>query len=592
MPTETPGLTHLVGWMGIAPETWGERARLLLKVPGVKPAQKPLPSGWLVPRNVVLAGTRGASLADYSEGLEGSEPWEYRAPSGLELHGHQMAAVAFVCGCVPTDEGCLIGGKAGSGKTIIALQSTMLSDPNWGTTAFGPLLIVGTKRARSAWVGPNADPAKHYGLSVEPLETEVYDEEKLKRHRALFIHYDVLDAWKSALYHLLQPKWIIFDESHHLAHATSLRSGAAKYMSLCPSVQRRVLLTGSPIPNKRADLYHQLVVAQPRQWGANDNLFLESYCGRRWTISDMGTEYPVDDEENVSDDAIRELRARLAGVLLRFDAEVEGLPDLEVERVELNLDDTELAANIRRAMRDFAKYLRSIGQMPAAETLTITIGGRELTLSAKDQMSEGWRLKALTTVIGLLSEYKARRAVPVLLELLKHEEKLVVFTWRVAPADGLYHALRDEFQVATYGPLDGRMDQEERQSQAEAFARHEGQAVCVATIGGAGESVNELSAARVGLAVDLHYQPAAIGQMVSRLHRDGGPHRKIKFIFLIVRNTIDEELMAQFEAKVEAAKRTLVGEGNVRLADIDVDPMDTPTLDGLWSSLQRIPTDD
>lgn len=589
MPTETPGLVHLVGWMGIEPGAWSERATLLLKIPGVKPAQKPYTTGWLIPQNVAQAGLRGAALRDYGCDWHSAEPWECHTPSGVELHGHQLCAVDFVLQCKPADEGCIIGGKAGSGKTIIALHSTMLSDPSWGTPSFGPLLIVGTKRARAAWVGPNADPARNYGLSVEPLETETFNEEKLRRHRCFFIHYDVLDAWKSAIYHLLKPRWLVFDESHHLAHATSLRSGAAKFVSLCPSVQRRVLLTGSPIPNKRADLYHQLVVAQPRQWGPHDNAFLESYCGRRWVVSDLGTEYPVDDEENVSDEAIRELRARLAGVLLRFDAEVEGLPDLEIEKVVLTLDDSELAAKIRLAMRDFAKYLRSIGQMPAAESITVSIGGRDLTLTARDQMGEGWRLKALSLVIGMLSEYKAGKALPIILDHLKREQKLAVFTWRVAPADWLYHEL--ENHVATYGPLDGRMDQDMRQAQAETFAAEQGPAVCVATIGGAGESVNELSAARVGLAVDLHFQPAAIGQMVSRLHRDGGPHRKVKFVFLIVRDTVDEELMAQFEAKVAAAKRTLVGEDNVHLADIDVDAMDVPTLDTLWSSLQRIPTD-
>jgi SNF2 family DNA or RNA helicase len=588
------GVVRVVGWMGLEEAAWQRHLAQLERLPGARQldGKTPETTGWLVPLNVVKAGTRGALLSTYPAVPRST-------PGGLQLHEHQCRAVSFLLACTPEDEGGIVGGKDGAGKTIIALESVLVEAQPQHPSRWPKTLIIGTMRSRSAWVGPAADPAKQYGLSVEPLESETFDQTQLARHRIVFIHYDILEAWQSPLFHIFKPEYLIFDELHHLCHPNAHRSEAARFLSECATIKKRIGLTGSPIPNRRSDLYHALAVIQPRQWGKRSDSFLQAYCGRKWVVSEGNKEYPVEDEDNVTDEAINELRARLAGVLLRFgETEVQGLPDLDIERCEITLDDSPEAKQIRLAHRDFGKYLRSTGALPD-EGMTIRIGGTELRLAKRDQLGQGWRLQALSVIIGLLSEYKAKVALDLVLRALEHHHHVVVFTWRVGPAKALHQKLRELAETSgygglgIYGPLDGDMPQEERQKEAQAFAKDSGAAVCVATIGGAGESVNELSAASLGIAVDLHWQPHALGQMVSRLHRDGGPHSRVKFTFIVCKGTLDEELLEQFEQKVKAQKRTVPGESvGFSLVNIKEDASEVPTLDSLWATLQAIPDEE
>jgi len=541
--TILPPRQRIIGASGISEEQARRQLESLLQVPGVEykvDTRIPANTGYYLPRSLHTAGQLGAGLLDYPEDV--TLP---ACPlSGRPLRPHQLRTVAFIRAITPWTEGAIVGADAGCGKTISTLQAFWLDQ-----FAARPVVICGTKKTRGAWVGETRDPAVHYGLSIQPLETETPDLAMLGRHRWFFIHYDILPYWWSAIQATLKPAALVFDESHHLSHPSAQRSGAALSLSRASSVERRVLLTGNPMPNERRDLYAQLAVAQPRQWGWKPDQFWSRYCGMRYeVVGESGQTVPNFDESRVSDEAIVELRARLAGTLLRYTKDVcSGVPSLRIIARDVELDDPEVLADYRAAQRDIASYLRGKGVLPD-ESAKITFGGITLELS-KHELAHGMgKARAYTVLIGLLSAHKARKAVDFALEQLQGASHVVIFTQRVAPAKNAARLLTER-GAPVFGPITGEMAQDERETVAAAFAKAE-RGVCVATMGAAGESINELSIASRGVMVDLDWRPYTLMQAISRLQRDGSAHREVQFIFPICRGTIDEEMLNLLEAKV------------------------------------------
>jgi len=560
----------------------------LSQIPGVEYQMRPLATsatGWYIPLNLLHAGEYGSVLTDYVP-----EPRDI-APSGRKLLRHQARAVTFIRQVTPEMEGCILGAAAGCGKTTSVLQSAMLDG-----YFRQPVLVIGTNTSRAAWCGDDADPWKHYGLCVTPLFGEKPDQAWLAQCLActaadhwFFIHYDILPHWQPILFSMLRPTLVIVDESQHLAHARSRQSLAAMAIVRSAATLRRVLLSGTPIPNKRPNLWHQLAVAQPRQWGWYSAQFETRYCGMYLGgANEQGDEIRLYDEERVLPVHMRELQSRLAGVLLRYEKEqAEGsVPALRVHQHRIGIDDPAVAELYNSAVRDTPEFLRRQGTSPG-ETITVKLGNTEVRLTKNDLAPGATKLVCLNILIGILSEYKAKQSVQLVLDLWRKSGYVVAFTWRrdgaKALADGLFasHAVLDMTAPLVYGPMDGAMKQSDRQKLAQQFAETGG--IMVATMGAAGESINELAVAPVGVAVDLHWQPATVIQMVSRLQRMNSPHQSIDMHFVVCKNTLDEQLVAQLVDKIMSASATVPGEtaGNylVDLApDRSIQPLDIDAL--------------
>ena len=219
--------------------------------------------------------------------------------------------------------------------------------------------------------------------------------------------------------------------------------------------------------------------------------------------------------------------------------------------------------------------------------LLLAFNEEAISLSKNDLAPGATKLVCLNILIGILSEYKAKQSVQLVLDLWRKSGYVVAFTWRrdgaKALADGLFasHAVLDMTAPLVYGPMDGAMKQSDRQKLAQQFAETGG--IMVATMGAAGESINELAVAPVGVAVDLHWQPATVIQMVSRLQRMNSPHQSIDMHFVVCKNTLDEQLVAQLVDKIMSASATVPGEtaGNylVDLApDRSIQPLDIDAL--------------
>lgn len=573
-----PGRVRLV-------ETRDERQfKSIQEIPGVYyykgNKRKKITAGWYLPQNLIDMGNFPGLLQGYSgDDISGLTP-----TLECTLRPHQRQAVAFIRNVTAQREGCILGADMGLGKTVATLQSLHLDN-----LLDQPGVICGPLPAAAAWCGPNTDATKHFGIEVKLLRGKKEPKlEQLANLQYCFINYDILPAWYIWVCANLKPAWVIFDECHLLMSHTAQRSEAAYKLSHWHSIERRIGLTGTPIPKNRLDLWNQLRIVQPRQWDESKHRFGLRYCGARKEFAsgceDEEREFWIYDGE--SNDT--ELRARLAGVLLRYTRyEVQGaLPELTRNAHRLQFTARQLEDYIA-ASHDIVGYLSNKGELRVG-TSTVTWGNKKIKLKASETAPKGLRLRAISTLIGLLSDLKAVAAAQLAVSKLEIHKHIVIFAWRRAAAKLIADTLRANAAFGRKGPLilgpiDGSMKQKERQFQAMEFARYP-YSIYVATLGAAGIAINELAAGSCVIFSDLHWNTSVLTQAESRLHRDGSPHRQIEANYLVVDGTIDDLLIQHLSMKADAAAAinpndqvgvNLVGDLNCNSGTTTDDSLDT-----------------
>jgi len=530
-----------------------QRFQLLCGIPGVvshEVKRSPEDTGWFVPQSLADMGQFPATIGEYPP-----DPQDV-TPSGLHLHRYEARAVTCCRQVTAQREGMMIAGDPGLGKSIIALHALHLDG-----YLQRPGLIIGPNIAKGVWCDEDSDAFQHYGLRVTALEgVKNIDTELLKTQTTVFCHYELLHAWQAWIVGILRPAWMLIDESHFLTNQKAQRSRAAQQVTLLASIERRYALTGTPLPNTRMDLWCQLSIVQPRQWGPNSFAYGIRYCGGHREEVDEGGQgghWLFDGESNDI-----ELKARLAGTFLRFTTEEvqNELPPMERHVIEADCRDAQLLDEYSLAQRDISGYLKQRRELPT-ELATLKIGNATVELKKEDHKAGAVRLVCLSTLIGILSKMKQEPALRAIDDIMQVHDRLVVFTWRVSTAEWLHAKLSALLKSggriggkcpAICGPVHGEMPMSERKELARVFAGLK-QSIFVATMGSAGTSINSLSAASACLLVDLHWNTVALQQAEKRVYRDGTKAAKIDIYYLVLRQTVDDMFLEKIKEKATRA---------------------------------------
>jgi SNF2 family DNA or RNA helicase len=543
-PTAWTGSCRLVG---CASDVQFSR---LQTIPGVwsrDSKKRPELNGWYLPTSLIEKGRHPANLNDYPEET-------YRqAPSGLYLQRHQLRSVTFLRRVSPEREGALLVAEMGLGKTNSALHALWLDG-----YLQRPGIVIAPKIARGVWCDEDSDAKRHYNLTIQPLEgVKALDPSVLSQHYCFFCNYEILSSWQTWIFHRLRPAWLIADEIHYCIHQKAQRAQAARELSLCSSIERRIGLTGTPIPNERMDLWSQLAVVQPRQWGTTKHFFGLRYCRGERMTEEQGGHWDYSGESHNE-----ELRARLAGTFLCYMTEdiSDELPPMRRHILEVSIADNPLASEYSAAQRDVSAYLKS--KNPDGNTSEVLkIGSHELKLSKNDRKPGAARLVCLTTLIGIISEMKRYGTLGAIQTILGQHNRLVVFSLRRKTAKWVYEQLIAHLhqggtisgkRPVVYGPVHGEMPMATRKLLAEQFAKDHC-SIYVATIGGAGTSINTLSAASSMLMVDLHWNTTSLRQAEKRVHRIGCTAPQVDIYYLIARGTVDDLFLEKIEWKANVA---------------------------------------
>lgn len=201
---------------------------------------------------------------------------------------------------------------------------------------------------------------------VQGMEARVLPEAGVPIERAVregapqlwIINYDVLEQNLKALKRV---KWgaVVIDESHYLKSGRSKRTLAVLALMRKRSIRVRLLLTGTPAPNRIEEMIAQLKVLRRLDDLGGFWHFAERYCGAKktkhgWDLSGRG-----------STESVKELHERLRATCFvrRRKAEVLAeLPPKQRVTVPILLDN---AAEYIEAEADIVKWL---GEQAAQES--------------------------------------------------------------------------------------------------------------------------------------------------------------------------------------------------------------------------------
>lgn len=446
-----------------------------------------------------------------------------KTPSGLPLYDHQIIGAARLLSSGP---GHLLIDDVGVGKSVQVCHA--LNE----LKHLRPFLIVSIQEAHRVWVGPNTDPAKYYGMNVEPLRSRTVDTDALFNSTAdgYFINFQVLGDWIDDISMWIKPKIIIIDEIHEVRNVRTKTHKACLRLCRQNQVFKRFGLTATPIVNSLADLYAQLNLVQPRHWGT----FVD-FAGQ--SITSFGTRY-------------------CNGYMGEYGWILEGESNVEELRERLE------SATTRRTQFQVNQHL------PKKVRESFLVKETDFDTSEYDKAKNGNYDKALPAgVKGEVLQRLGRMCLGVSLakinptlkrvqELITagHTRIIVLSYFRRTCSDLVKKSKKQLKNCMVVGPYHGGTPKKRREEHLASFGRTSGEfpIIFFATIKTVGAALNDLVVADRMVISDLFWVPMRFIQAEGRICRTGQKAKKVGIDYMLSDTEIDRKLFEHLERKSKA----------------------------------------
>ena len=407
----------------------------------------------------------------------------------------------------------LIGDEPGLGKTEQSLAYLALH------TEFRPAVVVSPANLKINWER-EADMWLETNDRIEVVSGGKVHE-LTKSHELcagiVIINYDVLKKWLPELKRI-QPEILILDESHSIKNKKSTRSKAAA--QLAKSVPHKILLTGTPVLSRPAELWNQLCIIDPSRY--NSKTFMPWH--KRYTAAHQlhFGQKTVWDFSGASH--LDELAESLKGIMIRR-TKKDVLPELPDKTRQTLIVPIDNRREYNHAEKDFLSWIKEQKGHAAAERA-----------SSVEQLSMVEALRQIAI------QGKMKSAIAWISDFLDTGVKLVVFATHRATID----TLMTEFSKVAVR-LDGGMCSEEKQLSVDRFQGGEEIRLFVGNIQAAGVGITLTAASNV-LFVEMGWTPSLHEQAEDRTHRIGQKNA-VNAYYMIAEDTIDEKIVHMLEAK-------------------------------------------
>ena len=498
---------------------------LLVSIPGIRSRggllQVPENASWLV---LELLGSLGTpSQPCVRPGLaRAAQPWLREWVPGF-LTSYQREGIAWALG--KPSQSCHFHWSAGSGKTLGAIV--------WNLAAGPSLSVVVTKAAiRPTW-------ARELETYTQGVHSEVLDGETpgdlvgsipLDRPVVLVTGYDTLPGWIDALVKL-RPHSVVFDEIHkvksHRRWQAEVGNGARVSFSLKENqaaacyrlsriAKRRLGLTATPVTDRVRDLWAQLDLVHPGEWGTYWD------WARRYAGATENTFGGMDDRGKSN---LAELKRRLSYVS---------------HRVPYSLANRDLPPK-----RRLVTYVKVCDQNRAEGGIS-----KELKKAAK--------FGPTAILEARLMEAASRKRKVVLAharDALEGGLKVTIFTGRRVDCERLASEAREWKGISGLSLFSGHGGDspEAREKIRRAYMASEGPALLVGTGDAWGEGL-DLQDTDLAIFAMLPYTPGQIIQYEGRFARLG-QQRPVLIRYVIAEGTVDEHVAAILLGKLPAVER-------------------------------------
>lgn len=407
----------------------------------------------------------------------------------------------------------LLAHTMGLGKTLIAIE--LINRLN-----LKKILIVCKASIKTNWQRKLEDYLDYpfcYGVSIINRRVDVIP----WNADIIIINYDLL-THSHIFYQLKKMKFdlLICDEAHYLKNMETKRTKAILAKGgLVFNCDRSLMMTGTPVLNRPAELYPMLKVLAPLVIAPYNDYwsYAKRYCDA-WQdgfgLNDRGASHT--DELN--------LKLRQHYMIRKDWSDVEvQLPKRRYEMVFIDptAKARETLTVIEKAERRDFKHQR----------LDTDAGG-------------------LATLRRETAEEKINVCIDQIKEYIEGCGKLVIFAYHHSIIERLKNELKD------YNPqvLSGETPQAQRQHSIDVFRDEQSSKVFIGQIQAAGEGIDGLQSVCHNIVfIEWSWVPGEISQAIARLWRLG-QSRSVLVRFLIWSNSIEEHMMRVALDKVETIR--------------------------------------
>lgn len=346
------------------------------------------------------------------------------------------------------------------------------------------------------------------------------------------INYE--STWRDGIKEKIQdwhPDLIIADESQRIKTHDATQSKAMHEFG--DLAKYKLILSGTPVQNNCLDLYSQYRFLDKRVFGTNFYAFRNKYC-----IMGGFNKYQVVGFKH-KDDLIRKEHSIAYRVTKD---ECLDLPEQTFENRMLEFTDKEKKLYEQLKKNSIAE-LESGGQVTATTVLTKMLRLQQLT--------GGFLIKDENIKPEFISDAKINALEDIIDDyILETGKKLVVFARFRAEID-LIEKLIQKKKLG-YGMIYGDIKLEDRGQIVKDFQENPDTKIFLAQIDTAGLGIT-LTAADTCVYYSVNYNYAAYSQSLARIHRIGQKNN-CHYIHLMIKGTIDEQIMKSLAKKEDLAK--------------------------------------
>jgi SNF2 family DNA or RNA helicase len=499
----------------------------------------------------LLARVRGAETrlaAAIAAGREVLERADIEAPAvvGLKrpLLPHQWRPVHHLLQ-VPNAANFSVPGAGKTGMVLAAFQGLKAQG------AVECLVVIGPGSSFLAWEEESqqtlVNPGTIVRLSGSP-EERLVAYQRAREADLILVTYNAANNDEGQLIEFLRTRkcLLVLDESHYVKGSGAF---ADAVLALAPEAERRIILTGTPMPNGFSDLWTQTAFLWPDEHLFGNRLQFRTLVGSA-------------DGQNAAKAKVRPLFTRVRKSDLH-------LPEQKYERIPISmgpvqqriyaalaartLNEVSLIPAERVVLREWrkAKMVRLL--QAASNPALLAQESIEFSVPPEDALD-----KPLLELVANYLKYEMPRKILAADKLVRKiledpNEKVVVWTHFVRNIELLMELLKDFGAVALYGaiPREGPDEESEtRERNIRAFREDRQTRVIVANPGAAAESISLHKVSHHAIYLDRTFNAGQFIQSRDRIHRVGlQPGEDVTYHLLLSTETIDEVVNTRLLAK-------------------------------------------
>ena len=417
----------------------------------------------------------------------------------------QKTAIKFI----HERESVLLADEMGLGKTITVIGAINLDE------SLKKILIVCPLSIKSVWR------KELNGWMVRKLSIgeATADYCPARRYDILILHYDIAHKYSEVL-RIIKWDLIVLDEAHYIKSRQSQRTKAIvgfyhrsmkKWTTEPIEARKKLLLTGTPIMNRPAELWPLVNYLDKKNFGRYDE-FVETYC-------DTDPYYLRYDQEPRGYSNREKLNRLLKSTVMIRRTKEEVLPELPKKlRTIMEVPATTRLQKeaVEQMSRAWGKYGKDITALERKFKIAMTANNEIEYANAVQQLTKAYNIAffEMSSVRHQIGLQKVPIVVDHLKDLLASEQKIVVFAH--------HHDVIDEIKRQFPGSvsLTGKTPSRDRADIVTRFQNNPDVPLFIGNIDAAGMGIT-LNASSTAVFAELDWVPAKIDQAEDRLHRIG-----------------------------------------------------------------------